>query len=105
MTARLYFESHITIDPVFDEQRDRAALIVLPNGFLLAKLFMLKDGSPHDGDTFMTCRTKDIYSIKDRTLSAVQQLERDGFHVRRWKIELAVLDSKSGDSLEALRRY
>ena len=103
MTTRLYYEAHVTIDPVFGERYAHCAAVGAFAGFRLAELFMLKDGSPHTGDTFMTCRTKDLDAIKSRTLSVVQQLERDGFHVRRWKIEEALLDSKSGDLLEALR--
>jgi len=103
MSTRLYYESHVTIDPVVGERYAYCAAVGAFAGFRLAELFMLKDGTPHTEDTFMTCRTKDLEGIKSRTLSVVQELERNGFHVRRWKIEHVILDSKSGDDLEVLR--
>ena len=102
--SKRYYESHITVDPVMDDdRRSQAAIVASCSGFKLAKLVMLKDGSPHTGDTFMTCRSKNLESIKTRTRTAVQQLEREGFPVRRWKIEDTLFDSKSGDNLNSLR--
>lgn len=94
--ARLYFEAHVTIDPVFDNQRAVANTIAERNGFKLAKLLMEKDGvrSPSTLDTFMTAHGKDYDDIFVRTGNMVIELLDAGFVVRRYKIEDTLLDSR-----------
>jgi len=40
VNASLYYEAHVTIDPVFGEQRENAMLIAERHGFRLAELIM-----------------------------------------------------------------
>ena len=39
----LYYECHVTIEPVFDERRDLAEAIAKKYGFRLAKLLMQRN--------------------------------------------------------------
>lgn len=96
-TARLYYEAHITIDPV--PEADRAALqaLLTPHGFKLAKLLMQK-GEPSNIDTFCTAHGTDLGDIKRRTLRAIEVLEENDHTPRRWKIEDTLFDSRHGDS-------
>lgn len=93
-TTDYYFESHITIDPVLDQEKlQELKDLVKPLGFRVAKLFMQK-GDPSNLDSFMTAHAKDYYSIMRSTYSAVNKLEDRGYGVRRYKIENILLDVK-----------
>lgn len=99
--ALLYFESHITIEPVFDEQREKAAKIAHEHGFRLAELLMKKrrkdiaKRSMHD--TFMTSHSTQFNDIKNRTIACIQELKANNFKIWRYKIEDTILDSKIND--------
>jgi hypothetical protein len=102
----LYLEAHVTISPVFDEERDRASNIAQAHGFKLAHLIMLKDKGPNvpsQRDTFMTGHGKHIDDLAERTQALVKHLTMQGFKVWRYKIESCVIDSRQqGDIWEAL---
>jgi len=104
--ARLYFESHVTMDPVFDADRDKLAAIVKPFGFKLANLIMRKreaDGEqPHQDDTFATAHGSELAAILERTRACVRALSEHGFVVRRYKVEDTVVDSRIEDELGLL---
>lgn len=104
--ARLYFEAHVTIDPVFDHERELVEKIAQPHGFRLAKLIMRKREAdaerPAQDDTFMTGHGKRRVDIQYRTRMLVEQLRAAGFRVRRYKIEDTVLDSRTEDELKLL---
>ena len=105
----LYFESHVTIDPVAEETRlQEFADICQRFRFKAAKLFMQKGKElvPSDLDQFCTRRDPVVpRAMVDETQRAydnsfagtrdlVAALEKAGFHVRRHKIEAALTDSK-----------
>lgn len=96
--SRLYYEAHLTIDPVFGESRERAETIAALNGFKLAKLLMQK-GEESKVDTFMTAHARHWKDIHRRTKSCVEMLKHAGFTVRRAKIEDTLFDTKRGDVL------
>lgn len=96
--TRLYYESHITIDPVFNEQKEAADILARRFGFRLAKLLMQK-GQESELDTFMTAHAKVYEDILERTRSCVRALGDAGFVVRRAKIEDTLLDTRHGDLL------
>lgn len=104
----LYYESHITIEPVFDERRDMAATICKKYKFRLADLLMKKRTCDteyrSDKDTFMTGHSQFLDDIKERTISLVENLQKEGFKVWRYKIEDTILDSKFNDSLGLLKQ-
>jgi hypothetical protein len=99
--TKLYYEAHVTIDPVFDIDRERAAIIAGYHKFKLANLIMRKreadEETPAQDDTFMTGHGKDLYDIKSRTKNLILTLQQFNFKVRRYKIEDTILDSRSED--------
>lgn len=103
--TELYLEAHVTISPVFDEERERAAALAKEHGFKLAHLVMLKRGPdvPSPRDTFMTGHSKSVDDLAMRMQTLVRVLVAAGFKVWRYKIESCVLDSRQqGDVWGAL---
>lgn len=103
--SELYFEAHVTIDPVFGFDRDKAEDIARQHNFKLAKLVMLKGNISEESkrDTFMTSHDKLFLPIKERTIACVKQLKAAGFVVRRYKIEDTILDSRTNDIFGVLK--
>lgn len=105
--SKLYYEAHITIEPVFDEQRETAAKIAEKFGFKLADLLMKKREEDTEQrsskDTFMTGHSKSFEDIKVRTIGAVSMLELNKFKVWRYKIEDTLVDSKAFDEFSLLK--
>ena len=99
--TKLYYEAHVTIEPVFDADRDFAASIARPFKFKLADLLMRKRSEDTEerskNDTFMTGHSTDYEDIKQRTISLVKQLQSYGYKVWRYKIEDTICDSRSED--------
>ena len=89
-TTELYFEAHVTIDPV-DEEGDLRQL-ARARGFRLAELLMKKTLDKSRLDDFMTGRGKDYDDLLDRTQSLVEDLTQAGYNVRRYKLENTLLD-------------
>ncbi len=77
--VELYLESHVTIEPVFDQRRDEAAQIAREFKFRLAELLMKKDRDAtevrSDKDTFMTGHSKSRSDIETRTRGLVNRLK------------------------------
>ena len=92
----IYYECHVTIEPVFDERLEALKDIVRPFGFQVADLLMLKkqNASPERSkqDTFCTGRDKAYRAIHDRMMSLVEKLTLEGYDVWRYKIESVILD-------------
>lgn len=104
--AKLYYEAHVTIDPVFDDRRAVAQQIAEKHRFRLAKLIMRKREAdaeqPSQDDTFMTGHGVELNDITARTRKVVEALQRLGFRVRRYKIEDTIMDSRNVDVLGLL---
>lgn len=94
----LYFESHITIEPVFDDNLQRFAKICGAYGFRVADLLMKKrtDQTPErsEFDSFCTGRSDKLDDLKTRMTNLVSDLKTQGFTVWRYKIENVIFDSK-----------
>lgn len=94
----LYYECHITIEPVFDDLRKKASIIAKKHKFKLAELIMKKSrkstGERSNKDTFMTSHSINLEDIKNRMLACIHDLENSGFQVWRSKIEDTVIDTK-----------
>ena len=96
MKSKLYYEAHVTIEPVFDERLEDLKKIAFYWGFRVADLLMVK--RPNDTperskyDTFMTARNTDYDIIHDNTIRCVDNLFEAGFKVWRYKIEDTLLD-------------
>lgn len=101
----MYYESHVTIEPVFDTRLENATQLAIKHGFKIANLLMQKreadtpERSKHD--TFMTGHSKaneqGLLDITNRTLSLIADLKMEGFTVWRYKIERAIVDSRTND--------
>jgi len=104
MEARLYYECHITINPIFCEaERATAEQVAKEFGFKLAELLMQKrkEDIPERSkyDTFMTAHSKRYGDILDRMSRCCTALQNYGFTVYRAKIEDTLFDTKHGDKL------
>ncbi len=101
----MYYESHVTIEPVFDEKLEEATVIAIRHKFRIANLLMQKreadtpERSKHD--TFMTGHSaateEGLVEINTRTFRLIQDLKKEGFVVWRYKIEHAIVDSRTND--------
>jgi len=96
----LYYESHVTIDPVDGVRLDEFKLICQLHTFKVADLYMRKgkDLSPSTVDCFCTARAKTEEVITDKTIKLVEALLHNKFVVRRYKTEQTLVDSKLGDT-------
>lgn len=98
-TTELYFESHITIEPVFDDDLDLVKIIAQAHGFRVADLLLKKraeDTAERSAyDTFCTTRDKNYKSIERNTLDCVHVLSEYGYKVWRYKIENTLLDVRT----------
>jgi hypothetical protein len=96
--AKLYFESHITV-----ERAD------LSRWQTFESISWVKDWKPSRFDQddvdgyhdkwFLSARDQDLETLKGRIKDTIDSLTSVGFEVIRWKIEDTVMDSKYGDTL------
>jgi len=99
----LYYEAHVTIEPVFDERLENFRKICELYEFRVADLLFKK--RKHDTpqrssfDAFCTGRSKEYEDLQSRTCSLVNELKNNNFEVWRYKIESTLLDSKFGSKL------
>lgn len=104
----LYYECHVTIEPVFEERLEELRKIAQCSYFHVAELLMQKreEDTPERSkyDTFCTGRSKSYYDMVDRMRVVVFALQDAGFKVWRYKIEDAVLDSRYGDTYSLLHK-
>jgi|SRR6478609_1449828 len=107
MTTSLYYESHVTFEPVFDERLELLRRLCDVNEFRVAELLMQKrpDDTPERSkyDTFCSGRDEDATKLTTRMLSLVASAQGMGFKVWRYKIENVILDSKIDDTLLRLK--
>lgn len=101
--SRLYYECHVTIEPVFDAKLALADIIAKKHHFKLADLLMQKrkEDTPERSrhDTFMTGHHKEYEVLFDRMVALIKDLKANGFQVWRAKVEDTLFDTKHGDLL------
>lgn len=95
----IYYEIHVTLDPVFDERLEALAKVAEPRHFRVADLLMQKrsDDTPERSkyDSFLTARA-DSYDEARRMLNMMElALVMNGFTRRRSKIEAVVFDERT----------
>jgi hypothetical protein len=98
--TNLYYEAHITIDPVFDIKLEQFKMLSKRYNFRVAKLLMEKGGEynvPSTRDSFCTSRSTDFTKIVNDTICLVDALKIANFKVRRYKIEDTIVDSNIKD--------
>jgi hypothetical protein len=99
----LYYESHITLEPVFadDPRRPWLEEVAQNQGFKIAKLLMRKRSTDVEqesrDDTFLTGHDQKRVRAYARTSECVLALKRAGFKVLRYKVEGCVVDSRTED--------
>lgn len=97
----LYFEAHVTIEPVFDERLEEFKRVARAYGFVVADLFIQKKrlDTPErsNKDTFCTGRSKNLESILSDTKCLVADLKELNLEVWRWKIEDILVDVRLKD--------
>lgn len=103
--TKLYFEAHITLDPVLEPERLQFLKDIAAKwDFRIADLIMVK-GEPNLKDAFCSARSRSWYGIKSMTKHMAKELKQNGFKVRRYKIENTLIDSRQevcGDILDLL---
>ena len=105
LRSRLYYECHITIEPVFDVRLRNFQSICGSFGFRAADLLMKKrdedTAERSQNDTFATGRDNAYEHLLTRMIGLVAALRTNGYQVWRYKIEDTLLDSKAeGDCLK-----
>jgi len=94
----LYYESHITIEPIFDERLEMFEKFCRVFAFTPAKLFMQKerDETPErsNKDTFCTSKSTNKQELIERMNNLIGLLREFGYIVWRYKIEAVIVDEK-----------
>lgn len=88
--SELYFEAHVTIEPLADGRHDKAAA--------LAKLYNFKLEN-----TSLVGHGQEYYALENRMAKLIQHLRKEGLQVWCYKIEDTIIDSRSKDVLNLLR--
>jgi len=100
-TTDLYFECHITVEPVFGEQLETLKQVVAPFGFRVADLLMRKrlEDAPERSqyDTFCTSRSENYRDLEHRMNECLSAILNAGYVFWRYKIENTLLDRRYGD--------
>jgi hypothetical protein len=99
--TKLYYESHITIEPVFDERLEQFRDLSKLYNFHVAT-FLFKPHSDKPLKDFSSSRSTSYTAIVNRTVHCVEALQKAGFKVLRYKIEDTLVDSKMKDKFELL---
>lgn len=98
----LYFESHVTLDPVLGDKRQVLEDLATTHQFRVAELLMRKgDGSagePYCEDSFVSGRSIDQEELAARMGAFAERAEQAGFIVRRAKLEAAMYDTNEDPS-------
>lgn len=92
----IYYESHITIDPLKEEIKEEIEKIARSYKFKIANLLMDK-GIPSQLDSFMTGIDKERSNLENRTIELLLNLKKYNINIRRYKIEAIILDSRHDD--------
>lgn len=91
-----YYESHITIEPVFGEDLEKVAQLAREHSFKVADLLMQKRKTDtpvrSSKDTFCTGRGKDYSDLEGRMMDLAKAIRMAGFDVWRTKIEAILYD-------------
>jgi hypothetical protein len=94
----MYYECHITIEPVFGERLEQFAMLCAGRQFKPAKLLMQKraQDTPERSarDSFCTGHAQELDAIQSRMIGLTDDLVTAGFQVWRRKIEHVVYDER-----------
>lgn len=102
MSKPIYFESHITIEPVFGTDLEKFKNICSDYKFRVATLLLQKrkedNAERSKNDSFCTGRGSELDELETRMLNLSKHLIKENFIVWRYKIESVLIDSRYDDS-------
>jgi hypothetical protein len=97
-----YYESHVTIEPVFGERLHLFEQTCSQFGYKVAKLLMQKDRESvperSNKDSFCTGHSNDFDDLMKRMDNLHYFLRVRGFEVYRCKIEAILVDERYGSN-------
>jgi hypothetical protein len=92
----LYFEAHVTLEPVFDARLGELKALAHNYGFRVADLLLQRsrEATPErsDKDAFLTARGDSFVSLMTNTGDLLGALKAAQFKIWRVKLESALLD-------------
>lgn len=94
----MYYECHVTVDPLEGSRKHVFQVICEDNTFKPAKLLMQKTLEESNLDAFCTAKNKDFNKLKQHMEKLLKHLTEYDFVVRRYKIEAILLDSKGSST-------
>jgi len=98
-TTELYFECHITVEPVYGERLEALKALAQPYRFRVADLLMRKrlEDVPERSrfDTFLTARGHWYTDLERRMRLMIAECHRADYLVWRTKIENTLLDERN----------
>jgi len=93
-----YFESHITIEPVFEDKYAEFKTVAMLHGFRSTELLLQKrkNDTPTRSsmDMFCTAHSKNFHDLEHRMRTLSRVLHASGFKVWRRKIEAVLVDER-----------
>lgn len=98
MKAKLYFESHITVEREDMDKWGEFDTIATVFDWKPSR-FDQDDVDGYHDKWFLSARDQDLETLKTRIKNTINALTNSKFDVIRWKIEDTVMDSKYGDTL------
>ena len=101
-----YYESHVTLEPVFDQRLNTLQEIAAAFNFRVADLLLQKPqgNDKSTRDSFCTYRGVWLEKTRDNTINFVKALQKAGYEVWRYKIEDTILDSRIEDEFDLLKK-
>lgn len=91
----IYFECHVTIEPVEGERLNKFTELCEKWDFKVAKLLMQKTLDPSKLDSFCTCKRRNFTEVHNRMNWLLADLEAHVFNVYRYKIEAIIIDHRA----------
>ena len=90
----LYYECHVTIEPVFGERLEFLKKLAETYTFRVANLVMLGKDFPNQKDSFCSARHSRLETLRELMLLFVHAAKETGFKVFRYKLEATLFDTK-----------
>lgn len=90
----LYFEAHVTLDPVGEDRYEDLEIIAKNCQFRVAEFLYKKSGAVAHPDDFLTGRSDSYSILASRLLSLLYALDLEGFTIQRYKIENTLVDAR-----------